>query len=154
MVILGIDPGTTKIGYGVIKSGSRIEFLASGVIGAPVAGSLSRLHAIYKGVTQLIKKYHPGVAAVEKLYFSKNRKTAISVAEARGVILLTLHKNKVRVKEFSPSEIKAAVTGSGRSDKKAVQKIVALSLRLKTPERRDDAADALAIALMAAYDRG
>lgn len=154
MTILGIDPGTTRVGYGVIKSRPKIEFIASGVMGAPRANSFSRLTAIERGVNRLLKKYRPDVAAVEKLYFSKNRKTAISVAEARGVILVTLHKNGIRIREFSPSEIKSVVTGSGNSDKKAVQRIVALSLHLRNPERRDDAADALAIALRAAFDRG
>ena len=153
ITILGIDPGTMRIGYGVIsKSGSRLEALTYGVI-EPVGGN-GRFKDIGKELNGLIKKYKPDVAAVEKIFFSKNKRTAMAVAEARGVILFILEQHGIKTLEFSPNEIKAAVTGSGMSDKKVVSEFTALTLGLKKISGYDDASDALAVAVRAAFERG
>lgn len=152
MIILGIDPGTTRVGYGVIKKDKGLHFVAAGTIGTDVKNPYLRLKTIEGGLRKIIKKYKPGLSAVEKLYFSKNQKTALSVAEAKGVIMLTLGKEKIPIKEFGPSEIKSVVTGSGRSDKKAVERVVALILKVPKIEGFDDASDALAIAIRASLD--
>ena len=151
--ILGVDPGTMRIGYGVInKKGSRLEALTYGVI-EPTKGS-GRFKSIDEELNKLIKKYKPDVAAVEKIFFSKNKKTAIAVAEARGVILFILEKNGIKTLEFSPNEIKAALTGSGISDKKVVSEYTAFALGLKKISGYDDASDALAVAVRASFERG
>ncbi len=153
ITILGVDPGTMRIGYGVIsKSGSHFEALTYGVI-EPVSGN-GRFKDIGQGLNKLIKKYKPNVAAVEKIFFSKNKKTAMAVAEARGVILFILEQHSIKTLEFSPNEIKAAVTGSGMSDKKTVSQFTASALGLKKISGYDDAADALAVAVRAAFERG
>jgi crossover junction endodeoxyribonuclease RuvC len=150
-VILGIDPGTTRIGYGLIQKSGRgkTQLIDYGVI-EPGRGE-RYFKNLEKRLLSLIKKYQPELAAVEKIFFSKNKKTAIEVAEARGVVLFILNKNKVKTVEFTPNEIKSAVTGSGRSDKKTVAEYVCLRLGLKNIDGPDDAADALAIALRASF---
>ena len=151
--ILGVDPGTTRIGYGVInKNGSHLRALDYGII-EPTKGN-GRFKDIENKLNGLIKKYKPDVAAVEKIFFSKNKKTAISVAEARGVILFILERNNIKTLEFSPNEIKAAVTGSGMSGKRVVSEYTASALGLKKISGYDDAADALAIAVRASFERG
>ena len=150
--ILGIDPGTMRIGYGVIsKKGSHLTALDYGVI-EPRAGN-GRFKELAQKLDKLIKKYKPEVAAVEKIFFSKNKKTAIAVAEARGVILFILEQHGVKTLEFSPNEIKAAITGSGASDKKTVSQFTAFALGLKKISGYDDASDALAVAVRAAFER-
>ncbi len=148
MVILGIDPGTSRIGYGIIeKSGHRFEYKNCGVFEINDSEKGEKLIKLEKKLSELIKKHRPKLAVVESLFFLKNKKTAISVAEARGVILLTLFKNKVPFLEVTPKEAKLAVSGWGASDKKAIQKSVCLILKIKKMKVLDDATDALAIAI-------
>lgn len=148
MVILGIDPGTTRIGYGFIKiNGNNLLYLTHGVIKNQGRERLVDFKNTAKQLTNLIKKYNPDIAAVEKLFFFKNQKTVMSVGEMRGVILLTLTNNNLPVKEFTPLEVKRSVSNYGRADKKQVQTMVRLLLNLKKDIESDDAADALAVAI-------
>lgn len=149
MVILGIDPGLATIGYGVINSEKGINTaLDCGVILTPKEQTLpERLKLIEKGVLRLIEKFKPDEIAMEELFFNNNQKTAITVAEARGVILLTCTKNCDRLYEYTPLQIKQALTGYGRADKQQIQQMVKTFLNLKKIPRPDDAADALAVAL-------
>jgi len=153
MKILGIDPGSGTIGFGVIKKNGRdyhpLEF---GHIQTDKALSTARrLNELADDLQTLITKHQPDVCAVEELFFSKNVTTAIKVAQARGVILHTLAKSGYPIFEYNPLQIKVAITGDGGADKKQVQKMVTLLLKLKNVPKPDDAADALAIALCHAH---
>ena len=151
MTILGIDPGTSRIGYGLIgKDRGAIKFLDAGILKIKTSGKEHSLAQIKNGIDSLIKKWRPGVLAVEKLYFSKNQKTAMEVAQARGVILLAGLEAGIEVREYSPNEIKSGVAGYGFADKKAIAKMVNLILRTPRLKIIDDASDALAIAIFAA----
>lgn len=148
MTILGIDPGTKRIGYGVIeKHGSALHLVDAGLLA--VLGGENEHSNIKRAIDLLIKKYKPDSAGVERLYFSKNQKTALQVSEARGLIVLSLQEHKVPYYEFSPNEIKANVAGSGNADKKTVLKMVRIILNEPRLDVIDDASDALAIAIMA-----
>ncbi|MBI2002972.1 MAG: crossover junction endodeoxyribonuclease RuvC [Candidatus Wildermuthbacteria bacterium] len=154
MIILGLDPGTAITGYGVIKISSRrtAECLAYGCI--RTSKDLSqpkRLVALEKGVQDIVKQWAPRAAAVEQLYFFKNLKTALPVSEARGVILCALEKMNIPIREFTPLQIKMAITGYGRAEKIQVQKMVQRALRLPSLPKPDDAADALGIAIACSY---
>ncbi len=151
MVILGIDPGTTRIGYGLIEKNGGLKLIDYGVIETKNGDQKNKLLALASDLRKLIKKHKPVVAGIEKLYFSKNQKTALAVAEARGVITLIIAEAGISIVEFGPNEIKSAVTGYGASDKEAVRKIVALSLKIDSVEGFDDASDALAIAIRASF---
>jgi len=154
MIILGLDPGTTRLGYGVIKTGPGIKYVNCGVIEPRTSGRAARLMFLSKKLNGIIDRYQPDCAAVEKLYFSKNKITALAVAEARGVILLTLAEHGVMIKEFAPNEVKKLVAGWGRSDKRGVEKAVKITLGLPRGLRvLDDATDALALALCGAFTR-
>ncbi len=153
MVILGIDPGTATLGYGVIKSqGKKIEALDYGcIITDSKEKPCDRLNKINNDLNSVIKKYKPDVLAIEKLYFFKNLKTAMPVSQAKGVVLLTAAKKKIPVYEFTPLEVKMAVSGYGRAEKKQVQKMIQIILRLEEKpkdknKRADDATDALGVA--------
>ncbi|MBI4085740.1 MAG: crossover junction endodeoxyribonuclease RuvC [Candidatus Liptonbacteria bacterium] len=151
MTILGIDPGTSRIGYGVIKKErGSLKFLDAGILKIKNSGKEHSLAQIKNGVDSLIKKWRPDALAVEKLYFSKNQKTAIGVAQARGVIILAGLEAGMEIREYSPNEIKSGVAGYGFADKKAVAKMVNLILRTPRLKIIDDASDALAIAIFAA----
>jgi len=149
MIIIGIDPGTTKAGFGVIKKTKKgVECLDYGII--MVDSSLSheeRLKVIYREVSKLLNKYKPKFLAVERLYFFKNLKTFVFVSEARGVILLAAVKKKVEIKGFAPLQVKLGICGYGRASKEQVQKKVKTILKLKKLPEPDDAADALAVAI-------
>ncbi len=150
MVILGFDPGIATLGYGVIsKDGrGRPQMLDYGVISTPKDLSLpDRLVLIEKGVKQVIDKFKPDEIAIEELFFAKNVKTAITVAHSRGVTLLTAIKECGKIFEYTPLQIKQALTGYGRADKKQIQEMVKTFLHLKAIPKPDDAADALAVAL-------
>jgi len=150
MIILGIDPGTRRVGFGVIeKNGSSIILVDAGLLEISSSKDVDALKEIKRGLENLFTVHKPEIVAIEKLFFSKNRKTALQVAEARGVALVTAKENGLEIKEFSPNEVKSALTGYGAADKKAVLKMV--GLRLKKPGFRvvDDAADALALAIVA-----
>lgn len=150
-IILGIDPGIADTGYGIIKAeGSHLTCLTYGSIKTSAQADLtSRLESLYKELDKLIKKFRPDYAAVEQLFFNKNVKTALIVGQARGVALLTLKQNKLPVFEYTPAQVKSAVSAYGQASKLQVQKMVKLILNLKELPRPDDAADALAIAICA-----
>ncbi|EKD65542.1 MAG: Holliday junction resolvase [uncultured bacterium] len=152
MRIIGIDPGTAITGFAIIEIKNRLRSLLDfGFIStAPKTQNAYRLNQIAEDIEALLIKWKPEKAAVEKLYFNKNIKTAISVAEARGVITQQLAKKGIEIDEFGPSEIKSSVCGNGKADKKAVQKMVTLLMNLKKTPKPDDVADAIAVALCCA----
>ncbi len=149
MIITGIDPGTAATGWGVIKKVRKnLKCLGFGVIKtSPGFPDGERLKILNNELNKIIKKYKPKVMAVESLYFFKNLKTAMPVSQAKGVILLTAAKKKIPVHEFTPLQIKMAITGYGKADKKQIQKMVKTLLDLKELPRPDDAADGLAAAI-------
>jgi len=151
MVILGIDPGTARIGIGIIKkTGHDPEYIWHECIEIEKTTNLpERLEIIHKKLKAVIKKFKPTHSSVEQLFFFKNAKTAISVGHARGVILLTLKNAEIPISEFTPLQVKQSVTGYGKAEKKQVQKMVQAILKMKEFPKSDDAADALAIALCA-----
>ncbi len=149
MIILGIDPGLARVGFGLIKitSQKEITMLDCGIIKTDKEKSEGeRLFEISNDLTELIEKWEPNLAAVEKFFFYKSS-TTISVVQARGVLIMTLARLKIPIVEFPPMQIKLAVTGSGRARKDEVLDAVIRELNLEKPPRPDDAADALAIAL-------
>lgn len=153
-IILGIDPGTATTGFGVIlEEKNQVKYIDCGHIATtPKDIMADRLLIINKAVEVLIKKYKPQLAAVENLFFAKNRTTAIAVAQARGVILATLAKHKIMLQEYTPLQVKQAITGYGRADKNQMQKMVKNILNLDKVPKPDDSADALALAICAAYN--
>ncbi len=149
-IILGIDPGFGRMGYGVIEKMKTGEWRAIdfGCIDtSPKKKFVERLQEVYEAVEFLIKKYQPSVVGVEKLFFARNVTTAIEVAQARGVILLCAGQAGLIIDEFTPQQIKQAITGYGKSEKVQMQKMVAIILGIKDKIKSDDAADALAVAL-------
>lgn len=153
MIILGIDPGFAIVGWGVIEySGSRFKVLGYGSIETPAHTLMEeRLVRINDGIAQLIETYHPDVMAVEELFFNTNITTGIKVAEARGVIIMRAHSMGVKVFEYTPLQVKQAVVGYGRAEKKQVITMVTMFLGLSAPPKPDDTADALAIAICHAH---
>ena len=149
MVILGIDPGLATMGYGVIESEKgNSKVVDYGVVLTPKTESLPvRLALLEEGVKKLAEKYKPDEIALEELFFNNNITTGINVAQARGVILLTCVKSCGRLYEYTPLQIKQALTGYGRADKHQMQMMVKTFLRLEKIPRPDDAADAIAIAM-------
>jgi crossover junction endodeoxyribonuclease RuvC len=157
MLIIGIDPGTARTGFGIISEDQSgdLTALAFGVIETPkVDSDEHRLQTIYKEINKLLDLHRPEKAAVEKLFFQKNVTNAISVGQARGVILLALANQKIPIYEFTPNEVKLAVTGYGGAKKNQVQIMVMELLKLKEIPNQDDAADALAIAICQAHSTG
>jgi len=150
-IILGVDPGFGRAGFGILeKTKSGCQVLSYGCIDtSPKKEFGERLLEVSEGMNYLIKKYKPQRMAVEKLFFSKNITTAIQVAEARGVVILAATTFGLRVEEFTPPQIKQAITGYGKAEKKQMQKMVAMILGIKEKIKSDDAADALAVALCA-----
>ncbi len=150
MIILGIDPGIATLGYGVIEKDARGNFksIACGVITTPKDEGLPvRLAMLEEGVNKVLATYHPDEVAMEELFFSKNITTGIAVAHARGVALLACVKACGKLYEYTPMQVKQALTGYGKADKKQIQSVVTSMLRLQALPKPDDAADALAIAL-------
>ena len=149
MIILGFDPGLATLGYGAVKSErGRTELLDYGVVLTPKNENLAvRLAMLEEGIREVIEKFAPDEIAVEELFFAKNVTTGINVAHARGVLLLTAIKQCGRIYEYTPMQIKQALTGYGKADKHQIQQMVKTYLRLKNIPRPDDAADALAVAL-------
>ncbi len=149
MKILGIDPGTGRIGFGCIEQGGKTpRMLDAGVITTTIRGEpAARLVELHDSLQELLKYLQPDVAAVEKLFFAQNVTTAMEVAQARGVILLCLQQNNVQVAEYTPLQIKMAITGYGRAKKADIQEMVRLQLNLVEKPKPDDCADALAAAL-------
>ncbi len=155
MIALGIDPGSRRIGYGLVDAHQgEIRYLAAGIFRITAKDDIPALEETKKEIDRLIDEYHPETVAVEKLFFSKNQKTAMAVAQARGVVLLALKERGIRIREITPNEVKLAVTGYGLADKKAVWKMVRLILGIHDLKVIDDASDALALAIVAAGDRG
>ncbi len=153
-VFLGLDPGTTRIGFGLIKKErGKLSLIKCGVIEIKDKETGGRLAVLETQLSQIIKTDRPTVAGVEKLYFAKNKKTALGVAEARGVILLCLSKARVPILEFDPTDVKRTVAGDGHCDKRVLAKIVMLTLGIKSIPGPDDVSDALAIAIRASFER-
>ena len=149
MIVIGIDPDLARVGYGVIDvRNQNPEPVCYGCIesGKDQPASVRLLH-IYTELTALITKYPPAHIAVEKLFFSKNITSAMGVSEARGVILLLAEQQKIPVTEYTPNQVKQAITGSGKADKRQMQEMISRLLRLDAIPKPDDAADALSIAL-------
>ena len=159
MLILGIDPGTATTGYGMIKTSSgNFEVLEFGLIETDKNGSPGkRLEHIYLEMTSILKRFSPDVVAIEKLFFATNAKTAMRVGQAQGVMIFAAARSKIEVAEYAPGTIKKTVAGSGRADKKMMQKSVrkVLGAKVRSGVRKkthfDNAADALAVALCHAY---
>ncbi len=149
MKILGIDPGLAIVGYGVIDYKSpKFTTIDHGAILTPANTNVEdRLISIYDKLDALIKTHEPDAVAVEELFFNTNQKTVITVAEARGVILLCCKKNNVPLFEYTPLQVKQSVVGYGRADKKQIIHMVKLLLKLENPPKLDDTCDALAIAI-------
>jgi crossover junction endodeoxyribonuclease RuvC len=149
MRVLGIDPGTAITGYGVVEeAGGELEALTFGVIRTPAGQPLPlRLRSIYQAVKELATTWEPSSAAVEELFFSSNVRTAMSVGQARGVVLLALANADLIAVEYTPSAIKRTVTGYGNADKAQMQEMTRLLLGLEKVPQPDDAADALAVAI-------
>jgi crossover junction endodeoxyribonuclease RuvC len=149
MRIIGIDPGTGILGFGVIDVTTKGPVLVdAGVIRTPVKeDDAVRLLTIYDELTDIITQTKPQMMSVEKLFFSRNVTTAMTVSQARGVVLLTAMQNQLEIHEYTPMQIKQAVTGYGKADKKQMQEMVRVLLKLKEIPRPDDAADALAAAI-------
>jgi crossover junction endodeoxyribonuclease RuvC len=148
MIILGIDPGTTRIGYGVISSEkNKITCLEYGIIENQGQDKFLYFSNTVAELKKIIKKHNPEAAGIERLFFTKNQKTAMAVSEMRGILLFTLYGAGLPIIEFTPLQVKSFISGYGSADKKQVQKMVKLLLNLKDDIRPDDAADALAIAI-------
>jgi crossover junction endodeoxyribonuclease RuvC len=149
MKIFGIDPGTATTGWAIveeIKKNPRL--VACGCVNtSKINSDAERLVEIGRDISSLIKKYKPDEAAIEDLFFFKNLKTAITVAQARGVILYEIKKNNILISNYTPLQVKQALTGYGRADKKQIQEMVKNILKLKCIPKPDDAADAVAIAI-------
>ncbi len=149
MRVLGVDPGTATTGYGVVEEvGGELRDLAHGVVTTPPGQPLPlRLQTIYRELRRLVEEWRPTAAAVEELFFSTNVRTAMSVGQARGVVLLALADAGLDVAEYSPLAVKQALTGYGRADKHQMQEMARMLLGLAEIPRPDDAADALAVAI-------
>ena len=149
MKILGIDPGMAIVGYGLIDyTNDEISLCSSGSIQTcKDCKDEERLLDIFNDMCTIVEKYRPDCASIEKLYFFKNQKTIIPVAEARGVILTALQKYKIPIYEYTPIEVKQVLTGYGRATKKEVESMVKLSLNTDTLPKLDDTVDAIAIAI-------
>lgn len=156
MVILGIDPGLAIVGWGVVEyRNARFRTVAYGSVQTPAGmHTEERLSKIFDGINELIATYHPDAVAVEELFFNTNITTGIRVAEARGVILLAAERGGVPIFEYTPLQVKQAVVGYGRAEKKQVITMVTMLLGLAKPPKPDDTADALAIAICHAHSGG
>ncbi len=150
MLTLGIDPGTASLGYGVVREhdDGSLECVAYDVIRTKPGESMpQRLQQIYQELVSLVGRYQPDRAAVEELFFARNVSTALTVAQARGVVLLALQNANLPIAEYKPNAIKLSITGYGGADKTQMQEMVRILLALEQVPRPDDAADALAVAI-------
>ncbi len=155
MKIIGIDPGSTRIGFSCVakktlKQGG-VKLLSCGLLPIKQKNFGDRLLEAQRLLSRLIKKNSPDLFSIEKIYFGKNRKTALEIAHFRGVLILEAIRNKIKVVEYSPNEVKLTITGYGLSDKKAVARMITKILKLKKPPTPDDVTDAIALALTAIY---
>lgn len=153
MIVLGIDPGYAIVGYGVLEyNGNKFKILEYGSIETKAGTDFNeRLLKIHRRMEDLILRHNPDAVAVEELFFNTNTKTAIKVAQARGVILLSGALSKAEVFEYTPLQVKQAVCGYGRADKSQVQQMIKILLNLDTVPKPDDTADALAVAICHAH---
>ncbi|MEM4648260.1 MAG: crossover junction endodeoxyribonuclease RuvC [Candidatus Pacearchaeota archaeon] len=148
MIILGIDPGTTRIGFGLIKKEkNNLKHLKSGLLEINYKKE-KFLVQLEKSFLKILKDFKPNLVVIEKLFFFKNQKTAFEVSEARGVLRYLLEKNNIKYIELTPLEIKYSLCGDGRADKKTIAKFVKLILNLKNFKKIDDVTDALAMAIV------
>lgn len=154
-IILGIDPGTATMGWGVVRQGNpgnRLRYVQHGAITTPSTWEMPRrLDRLFEGVGDLVRGYRPEVVAVEQLFFNTNVTTAMTVGQARGVAILAAYRAGVEVAEYTPLQIKQAVTSYGRADKRQVQEMVRALLNLRQVPKPDDAADGLAVAITHAF---
>jgi crossover junction endodeoxyribonuclease RuvC len=153
VIVLGIDPGTAALGYGIVDSSrGRVREVDHGcLVTSPDTALPKRLLAVHAIVDELIAVHSPRLLAIERLFFSKNAQTAFAVGQARGVVLLAAAQHRVPVVEATPNEVKSAIAGYGAADKEQVQRMVQLVLGMAELPRPDDAADALAIAVWGAH---
>ena len=156
MVILGIDPGYAIVGYGFLKyENYHFSVIDFGAIFTPAGMEFpDRLNVIFEDLSYLMQKYKPEAMAIEKLFFNTNKKTAVDVAQARGVILLTAKQNNCDIFEYTPLQVKQSVVGYGRAEKKQVQEMTKKILCLSSVPKPDDTADALAMAICHAHCSG
>lgn len=154
MRILGIDPGTTAIGYAILERAGRVPILrAADLIPIHARANADRLQELASSLKKLLTTWSPAVLSIERLFFAKNQKTALSVAEARGVILLTTALAGLTIREYTPLEIKKMVTGDGRADKAQMKKMIHLTIpEARDLRARDDVFDAIGAALACFYD--
>ena len=152
MIILGLDPGTTRIGYGIVAKGSPPALLGCGLLDVRATEQGARLKEAADHLEELLGSYRPSIVALERLFFVQNQKTGLAVSEMRGALLLKLYEAKLPVIEYTPKEVKKATTGDGNADKKAVAKMVKAALCVGDIPGPDDVTDALAVALAALYD--
>lgn len=155
MRILGIDPGVATLGFGVIdQQNNQLQAVDFGCIQTAATVSFpQRIYQIHNQLTDILLQYSPNIVVVEELFFSKNVKTAIQVAQARGVVILTAMQKGLEVKEYTPLQVKQSVVGYGRATKDQIQKMVKMLLKLPQIPQPDDAADALAVAICYAHSR-
>jgi crossover junction endodeoxyribonuclease RuvC len=153
LIVLGIDPGTARTGYGLVeRQGAHLRAVDFGCLETPAGRPLAeRLMLIDQGLEDLVETHRPHLVAIERLFFNKNVRTATAVGEARGVALLVAGRHGLAIHEYGPHEVKQAVTGHGRADKRQVQRMVQALLALPELPRPDDAADALAVAVCLAH---
>ena len=151
--ILGIDPGTATMGWGVVRQeGNRLRYVQHGAITTPSNWEMPRrLGRLFDGVSELVRGYRPETVAIEELFFNTNTTTAITVGQARGVAILAAYKAGIEVAEYTPLQVKQAITSYGRADKRQVQEMVKALLSLREIPKPDDAADGLAIAICHAF---
>lgn len=156
MKILGIDPGIATVGFGVIEyDGNVFKVIEYGAVTSPAHTPMPiRLKMVYDDMSYIVNKYCPDEVAIEELFFNTNVKTAISVGQARGVLILAAANKEIPVFEYTPLQVKQAVVGYGRAEKSQVQQMVKAILNLKEVPKPDDTADALAIAICHAHSRG
>ena len=154
MIILGVDPGTASTGYGLINTGKNLEMIRCDCIHTPSDMEMAnRLKIIYQKMGEIIQRHHPQEVAIEQIYFSKNTKTALSIGQARGVIMLAASNEGIRIFNYTPLEVKQTVAGYGRATKHQIQHMVKDLLHLPSVPRSHDSADALAVALCHYYSR-
>ena len=153
MIIIGIDPGYAIVGIGVVEyKGNKFRTLEYNAITTPAGmPTTERLKKIYQEMSMYIDKYNPDAVAIEELFFNSNQKTAINVAQARGVLLVAVANRNIPICEYTPLQVKQSVTGYGRADKHQIQTMVKMLLGLNAIPKPDDAADALAIAICHAH---
>jgi len=153
MIALGIDPGSTRIGYGIVlHEGSRLKMLGFGTIENTSKNQCLDLRNTETELIKIIEKYKPDCSGIEKLFFENNHKSAMAVSETRGVLLLTLSKAGLPIQEFTPMEVKKMVSSYGQADKDQVYRMVKLLLNVTDPIKPDDAVDALAIAICCSHN--